>query len=323
MSLARGSLGLTRILPLCPSFFHGIKRWIKQIGQPAPSDSPHPGKYTCKFGPLFEAVKDDMQAVSSTLRTARRLGVVTYEGEHLLQGSGDDVSIYLLEEEETQRDVVVSDRGSGQTDVERDPFAIDSKTSQIVPCWRCGKDVFPADRVGVDGGRVLHRACFECWLDTCTVQLTPSRYAGIVVDGQWRFYCIPHYKQLFTVGADYEKGFAMAEKNGAVVVGDDQAVGDKAVEATKMKPVEPPRKTEEKPAEAKKEESKAVEDRVEPLKEEPKTVEPKKEEAPVEPTKDKADEAPSSPKHAPPPKPPKPKDLSAESAPPAPSSSSS
>ncbi len=142
-----------------------LQRWIKKIGMVTPAGEKNEGKYQCNFGDLFEAVKDDMQAVSSTLRTGRRLDVVAYEGEHLLQGSSDPVIIYLLLEDDSAKlDVVVKDRGNLEADVETDPFAIDAER-KIVPCWRCGKDVFPADRVGVDGGKVLHRGCFECWLD--------------------------------------------------------------------------------------------------------------------------------------------------------------
>ena len=71
---------------------------------------------------------------------------------------------------------------------EKDPFAIDAQTHTVVPCSRCKAEVMPTDRVGV-AGQVLHRKCFECYLPECTVQLTPSRYASITVDGQMRFYC--------------------------------------------------------------------------------------------------------------------------------------
>ena len=34
-----------------------------------------------------------------------------------------------------------------------------------------------------------------------------ARYASIVVDGELRFYCVPHFKELFKRHADYTKGF--------------------------------------------------------------------------------------------------------------------
>jgi hypothetical protein len=142
-----------------------LQRWIKKIGTVTPAGEANEGKYQCNFGELFKATMDDMQAVSSTLKTARRLDIVAYDGEHLLQGSSDSVLIHLLQEDDSAKlDVVVKDRGNLESDIETDPFKIDGER-KIVPCWRCGKDVFPADRVGVDGGKVLHRGCFECWLD--------------------------------------------------------------------------------------------------------------------------------------------------------------
>ncbi len=34
-----------------------------------------------------------------------------------------------------------------------------------------------------------------------------ARYASIVVDGELRFYCVPHFKELFKRHADYTHGF--------------------------------------------------------------------------------------------------------------------
>lgn len=222
--------------------------WIERIGAPADANSKHPGKPCTTFGPLFDAVKDDMQAVSSTLKTARRMGIVDYEGEHLLQGASDAVPIFLLDSK--PGDIVVSDRGNGAPTTETDPFKIDLQMHEVKPCWRCGRDVFPQDRIGV-ASKILHRSCFECFLDdwfvcfgdiilpiclirfvsfcSSTQQLTPSRYASITVDGQLRFYCIPHYKRLFLVNADYTTGF---KADGGIVVGGDEAeAGNRANQA--------------------------------------------------------------------------------------------
>ncbi|KAI9031102.1 costars-domain-containing protein [Hyaloraphidium curvatum] len=322
-----------------------LKKWIRQLGAPAPADSKHPGKLCVAFGALFDAVQDDMQAVSSTCRTARRQGIVDYEGAHLLQGSSDGVPVFLLDDsEDTALDIVVSDRGNAAVEVEKDPFAIDSKTAAIVPCWRCGKDVFPADRVGVDGGRVLHKACFECWLPECTTALTPSRFASIVVEGQWRFYCIPHYRQMFKVGADYEKGFVAAEAkaaaggaSSAVVRDSDEKPAPPKAPAAKPEPAKEERPSkDEKPVE---EDDPAKEDKP-PADDEPAaepkdvtddaapkdtpasetpsppaaTTPPAAAAPPADPVSGTASDPPPSPttkKDLPPPKPPKPKNLEA------------
>jgi hypothetical protein len=34
-----------------------------------------------------------------------------------------------------------------------------------------------------------------------------ARYASLVVDGELRFYCVPHFKELFKRHADYTHGF--------------------------------------------------------------------------------------------------------------------
>ena len=53
-----------------------------------------------------------MQALSGTLKTARRLGVVGFEGEHLMQGRDNHVLITLLDDSDKQYQIVVSDKGT-------------------------------------------------------------------------------------------------------------------------------------------------------------------------------------------------------------------
>ncbi len=162
------------------------------------------------FRALFDAVMGDMPTLSGTLKTARRLGVVKFEGEHLLQGRDDAVVIELLDhrpaEDEVEYETKVSQKGSQASHEITDPFAIDEKTHTTAPCARCKKDVLVQDRVGV-AGLVLHKRCFECYLDTCTLQLTPGRYASLEVDGELRFYCVAHFAQLFKRHGDYKVGF--------------------------------------------------------------------------------------------------------------------
>lgn len=52
-----------------------------------------------------------MQALSGTLKTARRLGVVGFQGEHLMQGRDDHTVITLLDDSDKKYDIVVSDKG--------------------------------------------------------------------------------------------------------------------------------------------------------------------------------------------------------------------
>lgn len=83
------------------------KGWIKKTGH-----QNEKGQYTAEFGPLFTAVQGDMQALSGTLKTARRLGVVGFEGEHLMQGRDDKVLITLLDDSDKKYNIVVSDKGA-------------------------------------------------------------------------------------------------------------------------------------------------------------------------------------------------------------------
>eukprot|EP01098_Paradermamoeba_levis_P006577 TRINITY_DN2735_c0_g1_i1.p2 TRINITY_DN2735_c0_g1~~TRINITY_DN2735_c0_g1_i1.p2 ORF type:complete len:224 (+),score=74.11 TRINITY_DN2735_c0_g1_i1:210-881(+) len=187
-----------------------LKVWIQKLGKPDAQ-----GIYCVEYGVLFRE-QNNIDALSGVLKTARKVGVVAYEAEHLLQGRDDHAVIRLVHPDDKQYEIVVSEKGDKGQEPEKDPFAIDAKTHAIVPCYRCKVDVMPSDRVGV-AGKVLHRKCFECWLPECTFQLTPSRYASIEVDGQLHFYCVPHYRQMFISHGDYEKGFQEKEKAGAVV----------------------------------------------------------------------------------------------------------
>ena len=53
-----------------------------------------------------------MQALSGTLKTARRLGVVAFDGEHLMQGRDDHVVITLVDDSDKKYQIVVSDKGA-------------------------------------------------------------------------------------------------------------------------------------------------------------------------------------------------------------------
>lgn len=180
-----------------------LKVWLKKIGSRRESD----GKLHVSYGALFEAVQGDMSTLSGTLKTARRLGIVAFEGETLFQGASDKVDIALLDETDKADYVIaVREKGKHGKDEERDPFALDKGTNAVVNCFRCKEPVQKTERVGV-ADCVLHRKCFECHLDTCTIQLTPARYASIVVDNELRFYCVAHFKELFKRNANYTTGF--------------------------------------------------------------------------------------------------------------------
>lgn len=173
-----------------------LRAWIRRVGHGEPPAT--------TFGQLFEAAQGDMPTLSGTLVTARRLGVVQWEGEHLLQGRDNAVSITLAKDDvpgDHTYDVAVHGPGKHGEHEERDPFVMDAQVRAVVPCARCGKTVLSKDRVCVVG-LTMHHECFEC--AHCKQNLTQARYASIDVHGQTQFFCIPHYQQQFKTHADYE-----------------------------------------------------------------------------------------------------------------------
>ncbi|CAE6482887.1 hypothetical protein ACGC1H_003409 [Rhizoctonia solani] len=76
-----------------------LKKEIKRLGEK--SADGQPGIAIVKFGKL---VRDDkasniFEALNGTLRSAKRKGVIHFEGQMLLQGAHDDVDIVLLQDE--------------------------------------------------------------------------------------------------------------------------------------------------------------------------------------------------------------------------------
>ena len=57
------------------------------------------GQYSIKFGVLFDVAANEMEAVSGTLKTAKKHKIVAYEAELLMQGASNDVRIDLLKED--------------------------------------------------------------------------------------------------------------------------------------------------------------------------------------------------------------------------------
>jgi hypothetical protein len=149
-----------------------LKTHMKRAGHREDKD----GKIHIFYGTLFEAVQGIMPTLSGTLKTARRLGIVAFEGETLFQGVSNGVDITLQDESDrSDYTVVVREKGKHGKETERDPFALDNQAKTISACARCGKPVMPADRVGVSD-RVLHQSCFECHLDECNVHLTAGDF---------------------------------------------------------------------------------------------------------------------------------------------------
>jgi len=68
-------------------------------------------------------------------------------------------------------------------------------------CIKCAKSVYPAERIAVGEGQVLHKSCFRC--AHCNNTLKLGNFASL--NGQ--YYCKPHFTQLFRLKGNYDEGF--------------------------------------------------------------------------------------------------------------------
>lgn len=77
-------------------------------------------------------------------------------------------------------------------------------------CRSCGRAVFMMDAIKIDSatGESLryHKGCLKCVC--CNKSLSASNYAAL--DG--KFYCKPHFKQLFTLKGNYNEGFGTVQR---------------------------------------------------------------------------------------------------------------
>jgi len=67
-------------------------------------------------------------------------------------------------------------------------------------CAVCTKVVYLTEKIAADD-KIYHKNCFRC--AHCQAVLKLGNYAGL--DG--KFYCKPHFKQLFKTKGNYNEGF--------------------------------------------------------------------------------------------------------------------
>jgi hypothetical protein len=72
-----------------------------------------------------------------------------------------------------------------------------SKNSQ---CHFCGKTVYAMEKMDADG-KTFHKACFKCEHCQCVLKLGNFAAMG------GRYFCKPHFKQLFKEKGNYHSGF--------------------------------------------------------------------------------------------------------------------
>jgi len=147
-------------------------------------------KNVVEFGPLFDKTQGTMSALSATLTVAKKKGVVDFEGDMLMQGAHDTVTIALLKESFVHSTPPVNVQPVSPRMQSQPQLGVAEK------CVVCGKTAYQLERV-IANDKVFHKGCFKC--SVCDAQLKISDYAHL----SGIFYCQPHYKELFNKKGDY------------------------------------------------------------------------------------------------------------------------
>ena len=185
-----------------------IKKLIEIIIQNTNSNN-----HEITYKELFKLTETKMEALSGTLKLGKKRGVFNYTDkvELLLQGRDDEIIIKLENISnfiETEKKYIDPEKikhlDLKMTEEEIKNIKIGDQTNSI--CSICLKNVLITERI-VDHDRILHPKCFKCAY--CSNLLNISKpFANL--DGN--YYCIPHYNQLFSINADYTKGFTEMKK---------------------------------------------------------------------------------------------------------------
>jgi len=111
-------------------------------------------------------------------------------------------------------------------------------------CMVCGKTAYAAEQVRPTDDVVLHKNCFKC--EQCHSLIKLGNFASL--DG--KYYCKPHFKQLFALKGNYNEGFG-TEKHSTLWRNKDENGEEKKEDAKEDNKVE--KKEEEKKMEKKEE----------------------------------------------------------------------
>ena len=75
-----------------------------------------------------------------------------------------------------------------------------TKNLKIETCTQCGKDIPPTQLISIES-QPFHKTCLKC--EECNKVLSLGNYASL----NRKFYCKPHFKQLFQSKGNYHSGF--------------------------------------------------------------------------------------------------------------------
>eukprot|EP01119_Soliformovum_irregulare_P001837 TRINITY_DN1165_c0_g1_i1.p1 TRINITY_DN1165_c0_g1~~TRINITY_DN1165_c0_g1_i1.p1 ORF type:complete len:436 (-),score=117.40 TRINITY_DN1165_c0_g1_i1:60-1367(-) len=147
---------------------------------------------TMEYGKLFTVTADKMDALSGILSTAKKRGILDYEGGTLLmQGVDDHVIVRVLKETFEDSKAFKSQ----QFDAEEVKQALNQPKGPE-KCYICSKTVYPTERLAPNN-KVMHKACFKC--KECNSVLRLDAYCL----NNGTFFCRSDYERLFRAGGGY------------------------------------------------------------------------------------------------------------------------
>uniref|UniRef100_A0A7S4L8V2 LIM zinc-binding domain-containing protein n=1 Tax=Paramoeba aestuarina TaxID=180227 RepID=A0A7S4L8V2_9EUKA len=150
--------------------------FIKEVGKPDPATK----KITTTYGELFAHTENQLEALSGTLKTAKKRKLVSYEAEMLFQGRSNHVVIVLESEDvEGSAELAASPRRSPSPRASPKGFSQESGSNK---CVHCGKTVYPLEKVAA-GKHNYHKNCFKC--HDCEKKLDAKKFCTV----QDRVFC--------------------------------------------------------------------------------------------------------------------------------------
>lgn len=167
-----------------------VKKLVQAIKERGTVDRIDPQKRIyVKFGPLFKETTHQFEALSGTLKTAKKWGVVSFGPDVLFERTHDNEIIHLCKEE-----VEAPPPASPRVLSPRSPAPASPRSTGFAPtnenaderCQNCAKRVYKMERQPA-GKLVFHKVCFVC-VD-CKKKLDPKLYCSVA----GRVFCKPCY----------------------------------------------------------------------------------------------------------------------------------
>jgi len=219
-SVRNGHLNVNRAMAAARWVDKEIRKLIDAIVEHG--DKVGKSKVSIKYKTLFDNTDQIFEALSGTLKTAKKRKVVKFKGEVLFQGVHDDVVITLLKDSIKDSTVntytygQVRDTSGGRNQeggadgaggggkgggaARKAPTTTGFDSASLAntnsKCHICTKTVYAMEFIGASN-KAFHKNCFRC--KVCTGKLRPDTYA--TMDDV--FYCKTHYDEAFKKAGGY------------------------------------------------------------------------------------------------------------------------